>query len=162
MQNSSRVDNSTNEVVEIVKICAETGTPIWKIARSSTRLAVWLPEPFTVATWMLKSLTMGSMDTDGAGRSSTATSDTGMQGPQGDAVLGRWADCVWCPLTEQVENALVYHFLLGFLVRRGESTSPFWMSSVICLTARALDKQETESTSRGIRRDGSHDSRPDV
>ena len=36
----------------------ETGTPIWKIDRSRTRLAVWLPEPLTVATWMLKSLTM--------------------------------------------------------------------------------------------------------
>src|ERR671913_640317 len=35
----------------------ETGTPIWKIDRSSTRLAVWLPEPLTVATWILKSLT---------------------------------------------------------------------------------------------------------
>ena len=35
----------------------ETGTPIWKIERSSTRLAVWLPDPLTVATWMLKSLT---------------------------------------------------------------------------------------------------------
>jgi hypothetical protein len=28
----------------------ETGTPIWKIDRSSTRLAVWLPDPLTVAT----------------------------------------------------------------------------------------------------------------
>ena len=35
----------------------ETGTPIWKMDRSSTRLAVWLPDPLTVATWMLKSLT---------------------------------------------------------------------------------------------------------
>ena len=35
----------------------ETGIPIWKIARIRTELAVWLPEPFTVATWMLKSLT---------------------------------------------------------------------------------------------------------
>jgi hypothetical protein len=26
--------------------------------RKSTRFAVWLPEPFTVATWMLKSLVM--------------------------------------------------------------------------------------------------------
>src|SRR5262245_11610960 len=34
-----------------------TGTPIWKMARSSTELAVWLPEPFTVATLMLKSFT---------------------------------------------------------------------------------------------------------
>ena len=36
----------------------DTGTPIWKIERSRTRLAVWLPDPLTVATWMLKSLTM--------------------------------------------------------------------------------------------------------
>ena len=35
----------------------DTGTPISRIDRSSTRLAVWLPEPLTVATWMLKSLT---------------------------------------------------------------------------------------------------------
>ena len=39
----------------------ETGTPIWKIDRSSTRLAVWLPDPLTVATWMAKSLTMRSV-----------------------------------------------------------------------------------------------------
>ncbi len=35
----------------------DTGMPIWKMERRSTRLAVWLPEPLTVATWMLKSLT---------------------------------------------------------------------------------------------------------
>lgn len=29
--------------------------PIWKIDRISTLLAVWLPEPFTVATWIEKS-----------------------------------------------------------------------------------------------------------
>src|SRR5262245_15722615 len=34
-----------------------TGMPIWKMARSRTLFAVWLPEPLTVATWMLKSLT---------------------------------------------------------------------------------------------------------
>jgi len=34
----------------------ETGIPIWKIDRIITELAVWLPEPFTVAIWMLKSL----------------------------------------------------------------------------------------------------------
>ncbi len=39
------------------KFFPETGTPVWKIDRSSTRLAVWLPDPLTVATWMLKSLT---------------------------------------------------------------------------------------------------------
>ena len=35
----------------------ETGMPIWKRRRIRTVLAVWLPEPLTVATWMLKSLT---------------------------------------------------------------------------------------------------------
>jgi hypothetical protein len=34
-----------------------TGIPIWKMARISTLLADWLPEPLTVATCMLKSLT---------------------------------------------------------------------------------------------------------
>src|ERR1035438_6912265 len=33
-----------------------TGIPIWKMARMRTVLAVWLPLPLTVATWMLKSL----------------------------------------------------------------------------------------------------------
>ena len=28
----------------------ETGTPIWKMERISTRFAVWLPLPLTVAT----------------------------------------------------------------------------------------------------------------
>src|SRR5512143_935028 len=37
-----------------------TGMPIWNRARKSTTLAVWLPEPLTVATVMLKSLVMGS------------------------------------------------------------------------------------------------------
>src|SRR5579859_3843237 len=36
----------------------ETGTPIWKMLRSSTVLADCEPEPFTVATWMLKSLVL--------------------------------------------------------------------------------------------------------
>ncbi len=38
----------------------ETGTPIWKMVRSRTVLALCEPDPFTVATWMLKSLTTGS------------------------------------------------------------------------------------------------------
>src|SRR6185503_10317657 len=38
-----------------------TGTPIWKMDRRRTRLAVWLPDPLTVATWMAKSLTMRSV-----------------------------------------------------------------------------------------------------
>ena len=38
----------------------DTGTPIWNIERNSTRFAVWLPEPLTVATRILKSLTTRS------------------------------------------------------------------------------------------------------
>src|SRR5437660_115619 len=34
-----------------------TGMPMKKIARVSTRLAVWLPEPLTVAAWIVRSLT---------------------------------------------------------------------------------------------------------
>src|SRR5881296_1719256 len=45
-----------------------TGIPIWKIARRSTVLAVWLPEPLTVATWMLKSLMTGFMAPEGTSR----------------------------------------------------------------------------------------------
>src|SRR5205814_5385257 len=43
----------------------ETGTPIWKIERRRTRLAVWLPDPLTVATWIAKSLTMRSAVAEG-------------------------------------------------------------------------------------------------
>jgi len=35
----------------------ETGTPIWKILRNSTVLELCEPEPLTVATWILMSLT---------------------------------------------------------------------------------------------------------
>src|SRR5438876_12275494 len=38
-----------------------TGMPMWKIALVRTRLAVWLPEPLTVAAWMVRSLTMASV-----------------------------------------------------------------------------------------------------
>ena len=33
-----------------------TGIPIRKIALVKTRFAVWLPEPLTVAAWMVRSL----------------------------------------------------------------------------------------------------------
>src|SRR4030081_1445118 len=33
-----------------------TGMPIWNMALVKTRLAVWLPEPLTVAAWMVRSL----------------------------------------------------------------------------------------------------------
>src|SRR6185312_11540692 len=36
----------------------DTGTPIWKMLRNSTVFADCDPEPFTVATWMLKSFTL--------------------------------------------------------------------------------------------------------
>jgi hypothetical protein len=37
----------------------DTGTPIWKMARSSTVFELCEPEPFAVATWIEKSLTSG-------------------------------------------------------------------------------------------------------
>ena len=58
----------------------ETGTPNWKIDRSSTRFAVWLPDPLTVATWMLKSLTIRRA-AGGAAASWTAASVGVMENP---------------------------------------------------------------------------------
>src|SRR3977135_2205357 len=37
-----------------------TGIPIEKMARVSTMLADWLPEPLTVAAWKVRSLTFGA------------------------------------------------------------------------------------------------------
>ena len=56
----------------------DTGTPIWKIERSRTRFAVWLPEPLTVATWMLRSFTI-RREAAGVAASSTATSGEDIQ-----------------------------------------------------------------------------------
>src|SRR5205807_3453645 len=42
-----------------------TGTPIWKIDRISTLFEDCDPEPLTVATWMVQSLTMGRAATWG-------------------------------------------------------------------------------------------------
>src|ERR1700674_430267 len=39
-----------------------TGMPILKIARVRTRLAVWLPDPLTVAAWMVRSLIICSVN----------------------------------------------------------------------------------------------------
>src|SRR6185312_4328520 len=47
-------------ILEGNRFLPETGTPIWKMVRSSTVLALCDPEPLTVATCMLKSLTIGS------------------------------------------------------------------------------------------------------
>ena len=38
-----------------------TGMPILKIARVRTRLAVWLPDPLTVAAWIVRSLIICSV-----------------------------------------------------------------------------------------------------
>ena len=56
----------------------ETGTPERRMDRSRTMLAVWLPEPLTVATWMLKSFTTRCRP-DVACRSCTARSVGGIR-----------------------------------------------------------------------------------
>src|SRR5258706_11446287 len=48
-----------------------TGTPIWKMERIRTLLDDWDPDPLTVATWIVRSLTTGAPP-DGAA-SSTAS-----------------------------------------------------------------------------------------
>src|SRR5690242_21572731 len=42
----------------------ETGTPIWKMARSSTMFDDCDPDPFAVATWIEKSFTTGPRAAD--------------------------------------------------------------------------------------------------
>ena len=64
----------------------DTGTPIWKSERSRTRLAVWLPDPLTVATWILKSLTIRRV-AGCVAASWTATHSEGT-GPSGARQLG--------------------------------------------------------------------------
>src|SRR6266568_1592328 len=54
-----------------------TEIPMWKIALVRTRLAVWLPEPLTVAAWMVRSLTMGSVT------SISGMADLGFYAPAG-------------------------------------------------------------------------------
>src|SRR5689334_19397476 len=49
-------------ILEGNRFLPETGTPIWKMVRNSTVLELWEPEPFTVATWMLMSLTTGLLE----------------------------------------------------------------------------------------------------
>ncbi len=44
-------------MLEGKRFLAETGSPIWNSARSSTVLALCEPEPLTVATWTAKSFT---------------------------------------------------------------------------------------------------------
>src|SRR5258708_10458782 len=56
----------------------ETGTPIWKMLRSSTVFADCDPEPFTVATWMLKSFILRRSAGICAARSCTPRSTVAM------------------------------------------------------------------------------------
>src|SRR4029079_1414687 len=58
----------------------DTGMPIWKSDRMRIRLAVWLPEPLTVATWMLNSLAVRCAD---SGVDRTAESVVAMKIPNG-------------------------------------------------------------------------------
>src|SRR5512133_288940 len=59
----------------------ETGTPIWKMARSSTMFDDCEPEPFAVATWIEKSLTTGPRAAGREGASGLWVSVPGMLAP---------------------------------------------------------------------------------
>src|SRR5260370_18865536 len=48
-------------MVEGKRFLGATGIPMWKIARVRIRLAVWLPEPLTVAAWFVSSLMFWSV-----------------------------------------------------------------------------------------------------
>src|SRR5436305_15167807 len=50
-----------------------TGTPIWKMERMRTLFDDWEPEPLTVATWMVRSLTIGAA-ADGSSSTAVAVS----------------------------------------------------------------------------------------
>ena len=63
----------------------ETGTPIWKIARSSTVFELCEPEPFAVATWMEKSLTSARARAVAGGAAGVDE-----LGESGMALLARW------------------------------------------------------------------------
>src|SRR5438105_2851306 len=51
-----------------------TGTPIWKMERMRTLFDDWEPEPLTVATWMVRSLTIGAAAADGSSSTAVAVS----------------------------------------------------------------------------------------
>src|SRR5881628_3836172 len=55
-----------------------TGTPIWKMDRMRTLLELCDPEPLTVSTWMVRSLTTGCPDATSSSRTACAAgvSDT--------------------------------------------------------------------------------------
>src|ERR671927_505754 len=51
-----------------------TGTPIWKMERMRTLFDDCEPEPLTVATWMVRSLTIGAAAADGSSSTAVAVS----------------------------------------------------------------------------------------
>src|SRR5690349_16150085 len=72
----------------------ETGTPIWKMLRSRTVFELWEPEPFTVATWMLMSLTTGFCARRPPRASRSATSVVAMDSSSHSGNRTRVAQCV--------------------------------------------------------------------
>src|SRR5947209_160927 len=51
-----------------------TGTPIWKMERIRTLFDDCDPEPLTVATWMVRSLTIGAAPAEGSSSTAVAVS----------------------------------------------------------------------------------------
>src|SRR5512145_3285390 len=74
----------------------ETGTPIRRMERSRTILAVWLPDPLTVATGMLKSLT--SLVREWTVFSCDATSVGNMPGPWYGVTKTVWINDCYQPM----------------------------------------------------------------
>src|SRR4029450_61324 len=72
--------------------------------RNSTRLAVWLPDPLTVATWILKSLTTRRAP-DETAASWTASSLGDMWSPSGANKRIAWGRCPLQTQTTLVRSA---------------------------------------------------------
>src|ERR1051325_140920 len=53
-----------------------TGTPIWKMERINTLFDDWEPDPLTVATWMVQSLTTDAPSTGSRSRTAVAVWDS--------------------------------------------------------------------------------------
>ena len=107
----------------------ETGMPIWKIERSSTVLAVWLPEPLTVATWILMSLRIlldFAFAPLGAGVSIVAIT-----------LLGSWVHCA------EARSRLV---LLSFRSTEGPNRRTFVASSRVHIQVYPCAKRKSNGS----------------
>src|SRR5262245_14978160 len=71
----------------------DTGTPMRKIERIRTLLADWLPDPFTVATWIWKSLTIETTGTATAVVSVSAATGA----PAAAEASAGGTTCSWVP-----------------------------------------------------------------